>query len=511
MLTTFKKTLWFNVLFSLLPNASSAAQQQEYFLAIAEGVPPEVRLAVGNKLQDLIGSELAPGSLVHVLQVPNYQTLATFEVPHGSRKGRLKNRQLFSAWQSVLPFLKNPETKGSTQVNLPRLPAKLRELRQSKFPVRVVIVGSLIYDDPRHPVWKFNPYVPTDGCLTAEYCPFSGGVSDFPVGTKISWIAPTTDLALDQPVIERIKRFYRLFCDTHGGEIVRIGESATAAFRFNHSQFSDQLAPQKDGVAMRNPKIEAILETGSVSSPVVVPKTTTPFKPVVDGRRPNSEAPPVTPELTETPQTPPYERFLPPVQLTSLSCDGGKVAFVIDYSDSMDKDREKQLDLTWKKEKFHTDICQRIRTLNFKQFAVVGYQAEQIDQNTIEPRYYFFRRWFFSPRWAESTAENREAACQAIASWQCKGGTPTLEALKMARRLDGITTILLYTDGLPSLTPAGDVQNYVRQLAAEGITVHTIGLGPLPAPPGATSIYDEAGTAFMLDTAKAGQGHYFGI
>ena len=270
MLTTFKKTLWFNVLIFLLPNASSAAQQHEYFLAIAEGVPPEVRLAVGNKLQDLIGSELAPGSLVHVLQVPSYQTLATFEVPHGSRKGRLKNRQLIPAWQAVIPFLKNPETKGSMQVDLPRLPAKLRELRQSNFPVRVVIVGSLIYDDPRYPVWKFNPYVPTDGCLTAEYCPFSGGVSDFPTGTKISWIAPASDLALDQPVIESIKRFYRLFCDQHGGEIVRIGESPSAAFRFHHSQFSDKPTPQKDGVAMRNPKIEAVIETASVPSPVVV-------------------------------------------------------------------------------------------------------------------------------------------------------------------------------------------------------------------------------------------------
>lgn len=124
------------------------------------------------------------------------------------------------------------------------------------------------------------------------------------------------------------------------------------------------------------------------------------------------------------------------------------VVFVVDLSGSMigyydSSNRFIVVDeLKERFERVRDEVANMVAHLDIEEFNVIGFSGD----NENKPR---LNKVFQSL--VPSSTENRTEAARKIKNWQAGGGTPTLSALDAAFSMGEVDTIILYSDGEPSI------------------------------------------------------------
>lgn len=503
----------------LWPSVASA-EQLEIIYFVAKGSDAETRQQVSTDMQYRVGS-CEPGTKINLVAMPEGNKVATLTVPFGSKNVRLRKPQLRPAWQAVGVWLKQDIKHASMQLNLPSMPYIVRGLRQTKFPLRLILVGSLVYDDPDYPEFKFDPFVPSDGLLRSEYFPFTGGVGDYPEGTKVRWLIPHSDTKLHRLRHAKLERFYRLHFQEQRAELMQITSEATNAFRFDLVGYQHKVVLRDAKTEMYDPTY--VIEVKKRAAQKVIEKTVTP-KP-----KPSQVLP--IPKLLESPKevaivaTPPQSTEIskqssppepivvekqvvenlelatvqqpepPPVVLSE-----GNVVYLRDLSKSMVYDPDRDLDVSWRNNLTISDMSDRIENGHFEQFVVIGFHGGENYAGEYQTQYWLSDGFARTPRWSSPTDSFRRAAIRAIGKWPCDGGTPMAEALSKAGRMKDVSTIYIYSDWELEDQLIDAVMQVAGELQEQGVTVHTVGFGR------SHPLYVSAATNHRTRVAEAGGG-----
>jgi hypothetical protein len=463
--------------------AAAYAERFEWYLFIAESNPKSVLDRVGQELQGLIGTAV-PGTIIHVVSTPTHTPVATLEVPTGSPNSRLRHRSLRSGWSALRMVFQG--TGGSNQIQLARLSATIGSLRATDWPVRVVLVGSLVYEDPRELGWAMTGgRVPTDQSQELALSPFSQ--TELPRATEVSWISPTAQWGTDPQHEREVTRFYRLYFQQGGAQPVRVGAEPKAGFRFEPAQWSQPVIARQDGLGVRQVSTKSMPAEAAQRQIVQVP--TSIGEPVE-----NAPAQSLEVIADEDPSSDSGATMIETGSPTLWSIKGQcqHVVFIRDLSGSMEMEAG-GIPAPWKNEAVLKDLCEKLQLMPFRRFAVVGFYSDDEDVAQLK----FFRSWFGSPWWVRATKSNRQRAAEVMAEWKCDGGTPALEAFQAVERLEGVDTVLWYSDGRPPESTKFELLALVRRMAREGVVVNPIGIGSVSGKDVAS--YDEGGAQFMVE------------
>lgn len=148
------------------------------------------------------------------------------------------------------------------------------------------------------------------------------------------------------------------------------------------------------------------------------------------------------------------------------------VVFIFDTSASMKERRFA---------KYRDRLKDLVHSYPFKNFNIVRFGG------TVEP-------WHENDL-KKATTVNRNNAADFIQTFTPKGGTPTLQAIKAAYAFPGVDTIVIYTDGLPSVSgEQAAVIQYAK--SKKHVIVNTRSIGA------------EDHRKFMRDLAKATGGNF---
>lgn len=191
--------------------------------------------------------------------------------------------------------------------------------------------------------------------------------------------------------------------------------------------------------------------------------------------------------------------------IVSILGFGGRcehMVFVVDYSGSMvGKHLKDPAPVEAQFVEFKNRLKTLIQEVPYKRFTVIAFAGIQ-DAN-------WARLEIFEPGLVEGSPSNRHRACEAIDRWRVDGGTPTLQAMEKAMAIEGVDTICLFSDGLPS--QPGDQEKVVAYVAAQRMWKHrcivnAIAVGDYSgAPDGGMKLLD-----FLRRVAEVGGGSFQG-
>jgi hypothetical protein len=337
--------------------------------------------------------------------------------------------------------------------------------------------------------------------LTSDASPLSKGVMDFPAGARVSWLTPAADFGVDAPHRAAITRFWRLFFAAHGAELVRLSSDPAAGFAADDaSQFAEAATPRNEPARM----IAAAMRTPGDGR--IRGERTIRFKPVkstaAEPQERHDQPTHLPPEMDEQAiVTPPA---VPPT-IDALPGSVRRVAVLLDLSESMTAGQDQHQDLREQFAAVKADVQDKLRALPCDEFFVLGFGGEADDGNELRLQSYPW--YWFGPDWALATPENREAACQAVASWEASGSTPTMPAMVEALKLDGLTMVLLYTDGLPNT--GGTQAELLALLEGKDVVVNAIGVGSFSA--AKPEAFDMAGGEFLQRLSEMTGGRFFSL
>jgi hypothetical protein len=490
-----------SLLASLLPagcgQAPPVTGAKESFIVVAD-IGPELRNDIGQQILAAIAHG-TPGDVIHVISATRHKPVASLVVPDVPPAARLRRSSVRRPLATIAAFL-NQDGGGSDQLQIPEVSSAVNSLRRTALPCSIVLAGTPVYDDPRHAGWSFkHGAVASDGALSSDASPLSKGVADFPPGSRVSWLTPAADFGVDAPHRAAVTRFWRLFFAAHDAELVRLTSDPAAGFAAESaSQFAEAATPRNEPARM----IAAAMRTpgdGRTNG-----ERTIRFKPVKSTaaapQQPSDQVSFSSPEANEQaivapPAVPPTIDALP----GSLE----RVAILLDLSKSMTAGQDQQQNLQQQFAAVKADVQDKLRALPCDEFFVLGFGGQGDDVNA--PRIEAYPSYWFSPGWTEATPENRESACQAVVSWEAGGGTPTMPAMMEALKLDGLTTVLLYTDGLPNV--GGTQAELLTLLDEKDVVVNTIGVGSFSA--AKPEDFDMAGGEFLQRLSEMTGGRFF--
>lgn len=250
------------------------AKNSEWMIFIGRGIPEELRTEVGNELQTLIGKDSISGDIVTVISAPAHDPIASLVVPSGSPNTRLKSRSIQREIASLRRMLTSKEREaGSGQIQLPTLPATVRSLRRSTFPCRIIVVGNVLYDDPRHPGWRMTEgAVPSHGALDAKQSPFKVG-TQLPEGTVARWLSTNKAVDADPRHIEEASAFNRLFLQERGGRLAAVTPTPAMAFDFDNLGDMERIVKRVEAARMKPVSFKSVASKQDTATPeVIVPK-----------------------------------------------------------------------------------------------------------------------------------------------------------------------------------------------------------------------------------------------
>lgn len=496
---------WWSVLVlaAMVPSgcrAEATSPQREHFVFLADGMTVESRRAAAGEIYALIGRNALPGEPVHLLAAPIDEPIASLVVPSGSANRRLRHREVQPALRALARRLGQslPASDGQSelQLQLPEIPARVSRLRRTELAPHVVLCGSPLYHDPRRLNWSMKlGHAPLDGSLDAAGSPWNEGMERFPEGTTVAIYTPGA-FGLDATHRSEIVRWVRYAYGQRGAAVLSVTPDALTAFTADRVLFAQPVSPRRNGSGMR------LVVRTSDETPTEAKQAPTEAVTAAED----------APKPAEVPTQPMYSEGIlaePPV-LESLKGALKNVAFVVDRSGSMAID-DKTHPTPERDTALLADVQTKVRGVECERLALIGFggKGEEGDQERLH--YFPWRLW--SACWSQGTAANREAACKSVVSWPAKGGTPTYEALVAASELEGVDTIVLWTDGLPSIPSGDDAQGRVlrlaEELASQGITINCIGVGNLSGRGGGN--LDLEGAEFLRRLARATGGEYFAL
>lgn len=488
--------------------AEATTPQREHFVVLS-GLPAESRRAAAGEVYALIGKHALPGEAIHLLAAPEDRVIASLTVPSGSPNRRLRHRDVQPALRGLAKYFGEAPTttvsKNNTglQLQLPEIPARVSRLRRTQLAPHVVLCGSPLYHDPRRLDWTMSlGHAPLDGSLDAIGSPWNEGMEPFPEGASVAIYTPA-EYGLDATHRSEMVRWVRFAYGERGAQVLAVTPDATTAFTADRVLFPQPVTPRKNGSGMRM---------------VVPPSGTAPSDAIRATPPPVQPAPTPSPapiEVSEPTVKPRFDQVLDPAlapapDMELLKGELQNVVLVRDLSTSMletaDHRPTPEVNAA-----VIADIQAKLRGLQFQKFACVGFGGKGASGSNARLCYQP-TRFFFAP-WSSAVPTAREVACKVVAGWEVKGGTPTYDALVAARQLEGVDTILLWTDGLPSIPDEDDAQSRVlrlaEEMAADGITINCIGVGALSHRGG--GVLDLEGAEFLRRLAHSTGGEYYAL
>lgn len=488
--------------------AEATTPQREHFVVLTE-LPAESRRAAASEVYALIGKYALPGEAIHLLAAPEDRVIASLTVPSGSPNRRLRHRDVQPALRGLAKYFGEAPTttvsKNNTglQLQLPEIPARISRLRRTQLAPHVVLCGSPLYHDPRRLDWTMSlGHAPLDGSLDAIGSPWNEGMERFPEGASVAIYTPA-EYGLDATHRSEMVRWVRFAYGERGAQVLAVTPDATTAFTADRVLFPQPVTPRKNGSGMRM----VVPPSGTAPSDAIRP-TPQPVQPA-----PTPTPPPV--EVIESTAKPRFDQVLDPALAPApvmelLKGELQNVVLVRDLSTSMleTADHRPTPEVN---AGVIADIQAKLRGLQFQKFACVGFGGKGASGSNSRLCYVPSR--FIFARWSNALPTARELACKVVAGWEVKGGTPTYDALVAARQLEGVDTILLWTDGLPSIPGEADAQSRVlglaEEMAADGITINCIGVGSLSHRGG--GVLDLEGAEFLRRLAHSTGGEYYAL
>jgi hypothetical protein len=483
------------------PGCRAGATQPmgEHFVFLASGMTAESRRTAAGAIYALVGKHALPGENIHLLAAPDDRVIGSLTTPSGSPNRRLRHHDVQPALRGLARYFGEATTASVShsgeglQLQLPEIPARVSRLRRTHLAPHVILCGSPLYHDPRRLNWSMSlGHVPLYGSLNATGSPWNEGMERFPEGTSVAFYTPDV-FGLDGDHRSEIVRWVRYAYGERGAQVLAVTPDATTAFTADRVLFPQPVTPRKEGSGMR----------------LVVDTSNTPPT--------DATVPPMAPSVpapldVKTPTaTAPIDHILaaPPV-LESLKGKLQNVVFLRDLSLSMLEDSE-HVPTPEINAAVIADVQDKLLGLPLQRFALVGFGGK-LDKGD-EARLVYYPSRFWTKGWSDFFPAVRQNACRAMAKWQVAGGTPTYDALVAARQLEGVDTILLWTDGLPGIPVDGDAQGRIlrlaEEMAAEGITINCIGVGNLSGRGG--GVLDLEGAEFLRRLARTTRGEYFAL
>jgi len=293
---------------------------KEVFTFFATGATVEQS---GEAFNHLLRHGLIAGDVLHVLHGSDHELVATVVIPEASSANvRLRDPEVRSQLAEIRtvfesgsapPRIRVTSSDGRSvplhsapSLGMTKAAATVRNFRQTTFPVRVIFVGSPVFNDV--PAWSFEGgLVPSDNSLTAKHSPFHHG-GKFPADTKVRWLTQN-EWGVDQDHRDAVTRFLHLYFRSHGSELERLTPSASIAFGMEPSTtpppvFSKRNDPAGMIEATRNAVREAPTPINAFRVPVIQDPPVSPPTPPA----------PVELVIEEPPQSPPL--VPPPVDPT---------------------------------------------------------------------------------------------------------------------------------------------------------------------------------------------------
>lgn len=508
--------------------AEATTPQREHFVVLTE-LPAESRRAAAGEVYALIGKYALPGEAIHLLAAPEDRVIASLTVPSGSPNRRLRHRDVQPALRGLAKYFGEAPTttvsKNNTglQLQLPEIPARISRLRRTQLAPHVVLCGSPLYHDPRRLDWTMSlGHAPLDGSLDAIGSPWNEGMERFPEGASVAIYTPA-EYGLDATHRSEMVRWVRFAYGERGAQVLAVTPDATTAFTADRVLFPQPVTPRKNGSGMRmvvppsgTAPSDAIRPTPQPVQPAPTP-TPAPVEAIESTAKPRFDqvldpAPAPSPiDVLEPAFIPSFNPELAPAPLMErLKGKLQNVVLVRDLSTSMletaDHRPTPEVNAA-----VIADIQAKLRGLQFQKFACVGFGGKGVSGSNA--RLCYHPSWFFYAPWSSAVPSAREVACKVVAGWEVRGGTPTYDALVAARQLEGVDTILLWTDGLPSIPDEDDAQSRVlrlaEEMAADGITINCIGVGALSHRGG--GVLDLEGAEFLRRLAHSTGGEYYAL
>lgn len=240
-------------------------QNREWVLVIARNPPTGIADGLVAEIGELISSDAKTGDVVTILEAPTLRTVSTFTIPRGNGRVRTHSKDMAPRVAEVIEFLRGNRGQGSEepsqsgaeklQLEVPAIPTKVQSLRRTAYPLRLILVGNPIYDDPRYAGLSFaGSRFPADGMLNdllekARGLPFLNGVDMLPEDTQVTWLTPSSEWGESHIHRQYVKRFWTLFFEKHNGALVGMSENAKEVFDRAIDGTQDagtQDAPQND-------------------------------------------------------------------------------------------------------------------------------------------------------------------------------------------------------------------------------------------------------------------------
>ncbi len=266
------------------PEAAQPAHH-EYYIFVADGLPEALIADVQQRFQELLGKTALPGDVIHCVSAATHQAVASIRVPEGDRNTRFRHPSVRPELSGVTALFSSGSTSSNQQVGLSRLLSTVRALRRTEYPVRVIIIGDPIHDDPQLPGSSMrDSRYPSDGTLESRQSPYYIS-AQFPAATIITWLTPTANWGSTELHRQAVTRFLRLYFQ-EGARFIRLTSDAAAAFDFEHPQFEGTVARRNEESCM---KIASVvdLQTGEgvtddpPAPPPMEPEPTPPMPEVV--------------------------------------------------------------------------------------------------------------------------------------------------------------------------------------------------------------------------------------
>lgn len=447
---------------------------EELLVAIPQSLP----IAAGPALAEALieyGIAAQAGTPMTVFMADSQELLGAIEIPAGSENYR--RVQLEERLQKVLERL-NPEYAGGPQtVDLPSLPNSVRKYRKrNDLPPVLVIAGSPILTDREGNLSMNEEHRPCDGCVTQAGNTY-GDMALFPEGTTVKWLLPRADYGNGPNHREDTEHFLRYVIQVKKGSLVRITPEASLAFQSQESQWDDQVTPRDDCQGLRK-------LVGDEISPTLHTRRGKEIKTLPSGQKVIHQQP----------------------EVSVLKGAKSRLLILPDTSGSMVGTAagisHPEVFAAMKK-----DICQQLEDSTCEEFAVCGFGGWVAPKARLSKHPSSVMKGIY---WAKNTPENCQRAIAFVKQLKAGGGTPTLAALKQAGNLEGPMTVLMYSDGIPTLGKGGQqaVIDLAKQLRKVGVTISTVGVGTLSI---SSKDFDWSGADFLGRLATVGGGDYYAL
>lgn len=443
--------------------------KNEWFILLPRSMPIAASESVVGQLETTL-TALPAETWVTILLGDNHEILASFRVPDGVAEMRLD--ELRTELAAVYERLDPENVGGSQQIDLIGLPASIRSLRKSDQAPRVVVCGSPMVQDPEGNLHIGTEMMPCHGVLLDPTTSW-GKMVAFPEGTTATWFLPRADYGNGPNFRGSVEHFLALTFSTKGADLLRVTSDASVAFNATTSQWDSTPTPQDTCNGLKKAPIDEEPEVYDENGDRVVRLGQI--------------------EIVEEDPTP-----------NALAGDKKSTVFLIDKSGSVWEDLDGN-DVSHRFKGIAGDVSEKLATMPMERFAIIDFGGDSKHRPRIGR---YPTTLFGGVKWAEATPANREAAINHVREIRCGGGTPTLAAIEEVLKLGPNVTVILYTDGVPTLGDGGQdaVLGLTELLVATGVTINTVGVGPLST---RDESFDYSGGEFLGRIAHATGGKYF--